>query len=300
MKKIKGIKGIISTALCIVLLSSSMGFAIENPDDMYVERHFVYFNYNNTNDNSLRRVDKRSTVNAEDSHEFSNMMENSKNLSRFLNELLEKGEKIIGIGSATAYFNESIDKEISIQPMTVREMVMPFASGGKEKKGNLTVYTVASLGDGGLHAYTYAEWSSGISSTGKTKRAIGEDKITISAQKAGLTIVDGGFSANTVGGGSLPSSRYNLEDLKYTSMIYSFEEYDGNGNGNDVSFAVIGATYNGKVSTGFPYNCVSSYVHTWEDIDVSFSISATGCSANLSGVSAAWKLSSYLTITQGV
>lgn len=282
----------VANVICIFLFSSSMAFAVEKSNDMYIERNFAY-----TEDqiNGVNFRDIKTHINDDKNIEIKKMINESKNLTCFLDEIALKGEKRIGIGSATAYF----DKEKGDKPLTVHEMAVNSGSGEKSKKGNLTIYTVATIGDGGLHAYTYAEWKSG-SGSGNTTRATGDDKISITAQKSGLTVVNSGFSANTENGNALSSKRYHLEALEYTSVVFSFQEYDPVDSGKNVNFAVAGATYNGKVSAGLPYNCVSNYVHTWRDVDVSFSIGPTSCSANLTGVNYAWKLTSYLPITQGV
>ena len=118
-----------------------------------------------------------------------------------------KGESIIGIGTATVYFDEKeLDSE-RIAPMTIREVADAHATGNKKTNGNLTLYTVATRAAGGLHAYTCAEWRAGTNGDGKTSWGLEEDKISITAQKKGLWIVNENFSANTVGGSSLEPSR---------------------------------------------------------------------------------------------
>lgn len=286
-------KKFLSLILIFVLVHSMSGiaFAQEANHVMYVEKEQVTLK-NMTidcDDNQLlfRSKDEKNV------DTLSKMVENSPELENFLISLLEQGETLVAVGSSTIMLKEvpeSIQEDAHLQPMTVGEVRNLRSTGADNIRGNLTLYTIATRADGGLHAYSCAEWSDVVRLNGSLRRAVERDCISITAEKEGLTIISEGFSANTQCGFNLPSNRYNKKDQSYTTVVYDFEEKADGATDYDVTFAVLSATYYGDNSG--VYNCVSTYIHTWNTAEFEYNIGYKLFNVTITTSESAWHITS--------
>lgn len=285
--------------LLIFSLCIQPAFAAEQNNAMYIEKQQIQLE--NLDLEVTNEGIKVKSGNSESKEELENLLAKSNHLEDFMQELINNGEEILAIGSSTVMLKEvGVDSngEVQYVPMTQSEVmqVNTRATGAEESRGNLTLYTMATKADGGLHAYSCAEWSDQIRLTGENKRATERDYISITAEREGLLVVNRSFSANTQSGYSLPSSRYSCSDLAYTTVVYDFEEYNSNSSVDyDVTFAVLSATYNGDYSGNI--RLVSKYVHTWKDVNIGVSIGAKSVTFNISNSNAAWQIPSEVILT---
>lgn len=193
------------------------------------------------------------------------------------------GKTIVAIGYTRVFLKEETTNGINhLQPMTIHDMenTPKTRAGSPATKGRLTLSTVVAIDNWDrtiATCYGYADWSSGWFDSAPDKVDSSNDDFMAVSQSSNFYL-----SSDSLTGASSDGYR---NAKAFSSVVYGFREAKGR-----TALGTVGK----QQSTGGYREWVTQYVHTWEHIAPSFSISTTGVTISGTPTDKSWQLAAYV------
>ncbi len=218
----------------------------------------------------------------------------SKELEKLIVDSVGKNNQMIALGYTKVYVKEVQDAGgTRLEPMTAAETIRSEIMGMPQRKGKLSLYTLAADYNG--HGANYigvsvVSWS-GYSSPGGFHPANYADYISISAP-SNFGLMRDNFEALLSDGSKLGTNDYWRTDGGYSYVVYAFNELV-NGKHVDEAMAKIYVTGRPTVAN---QKFESKYVHTYGGLSPSIHIETSGVTFSISSSKDTWQISSSLTV----
>lgn len=287
-------KKIISAILTLSFLATSVPLNVQASDannEIYQERGQIIFDNLDieVKDNELIYTPKTRSLSA--SLQQASLDKELKQNPNFEDELVKifsddvyEGQTIAAVGYTRVYLKEvTEDDKTHVEPMTVQEYnnAQLTRAGNTSVKGSLTLSVAVGIDNYDrtvASCYGYADWKHEWFGSDKNNVESSTDDFMTVSQAANFYL-----SSESLTGAS--SGAYRV-DKALGSVIYGFEEANGR-----TSLGTYGRQQSQATVTR---EWTTKYVHTWEAIAPSFSITTTGVGISGTPTDKSWQLAAYV------
>lgn len=287
-------KKIISAILTLSFLATSIPLSVHASDannEIYQETGQIIFDNLNVEvkDNELTYAPKMRSLSAS-LQQIKLDKELEKNpgfedeLVKIFNDEVYEGQTIVAVGYTRVYLKEVTENDKThVEPMTVQEYQNSqlTRAGDTQTKGSLTLSVAVGIDNWDRNlasCYGYADWVYDRYGTDKENVDPYNDDFMTVSQAANFYL-----SSDSLSG--VAKNGYRM-DKALGSVVYGFEEATGR--------TSLGTTGRQQSQATVTREWSTKYVHTWESISPSFSISATGVGISGTPTDKSWQIVTYV------
>ncbi len=287
---------------------------VTNTDDYYVKHDQLILDELDleVKDNMLIRTKKSDSLNATSQLKSLNSSINKnsgfeKRLVKIISDEQQKNRNIAAIGVSTIFFENSTDTEVKdLEPLKYTDFenfvvnergnnvfdksfdandLLIQTAGTPTEYGSLTLSIVVSIDNWNTDlafATSYSDWNPSL-----TEELFGSDKIKPDPENTDYVTLTNPSCYYMYSEALSGTCTDKFREMKtYSSVIYGFDEHNGR---TTLSTAgELSSTPSGV------REWTTTYLHTWETIAPSFSISSTGVSISGTPSDKSWQLTSYI------